>query len=133
MRTVATPVLFSLFLFFLFTGLVFKIQHWPGGEVLILVSIALEAGMTCSIVWEISSSKNVNRGTKMAGITVYGLVLLLSFFPIGGRAYTFGLWSALLLFLVPLIAGLIYLTIGRRKFAPKEREIDKIKFDSFEL
>ena len=126
MRTPATPILFALTLFLFFIGVLFKIMHWSFGEFLIVLSLLSNAGFIFAMMWEIVSSKNVNVSVKRIWAIAYFLILITSVYLCLSHSI-----AVLLLLPVVVITGLLHLTIARKKFAPKEREIDKIKFDSF--
>lgn len=107
----------------LFIGTLFKMQHWPGGQMVFMAGLILELFYGVLAMTEMATSKMATIGTK---------VLWMSVFVAG---------SAAVLFFMPLIAfaGFIFLMgnaynkRGRWYFvAPKSRHAD-IEFDSIDV
>ncbi len=125
MRTKGIVLLYCLQFFVLLIGIDFKIQHYPGGELLVLSGAVMEVLFYILFLRETSLSGSVGTILKTIWIVICSSVILVTI------GQTFLQKKALLLcWLISIILGLTYLTIFRKKFAPKTREIDKIKFDS---
>ena len=101
-------------------GILFKIQHYPGAELMIAIGLLLEAIFIILVLTEIISSKKATKNLKILWVIEYTLfpVLALIFFPL--------LWLGILIFL----SGTNYLSRGRKKFLFTRREVLNDDFDS---
>jgi hypothetical protein len=110
------PFYFGLSVFFI--GALFKIQHWYGGEILLLSGIVIESTFVILVLTEILTSKKATKSLKIIWCIEYSAfpVLAVLFFP------TF------FLLLLIFIGGTNYLNRGRKRFivTRKERNFDSI-------
>jgi len=104
----------------LFVGTLFRLQHWPGGSVVLIASLAVQAIFFLLVVIEIISSKKASNPAKLIGAAFYLLfpIVAYSFFPV------------LLLLALTFLTGSSYLTRARKKFIFTKREMEKPQFDS---
>ena len=101
-------------------GILFKIQHYPGAELMIAIGLLLEAIFIILVLTEIVTSKKATKNLKILWVMEYTLfpILALLYFPL--------LWLGILIFL----GGTNYLSRGRKKFLFKIREVLNEDFDS---
>ena len=107
----------------LFIGTLFKVQHWPGGQMLFMSGLVLELFYGILAMLEMATSTIASMSSK---------VLWMSLFVAGAAA---------VLFFMPLIAfaGFIFLMgnaynkRGRYYFVRKKGKYDGIEFDSIDV
>jgi hypothetical protein len=131
------PVLIPIFILqlaALLIGTMFKIMHWPDGEVIIISSYIFNFLLVLFIIIEIARSTKKPHIVKAIWIAGYSVVLLMCSPLVFLSDYTSPenpFRYLMYLFILNLFAGFVYLFFGRSAFYPKQREIDKIEFDSF--
>ena len=104
----------------LIVGILFKIQHWPGGNNLSYLGLLLEAVFLMLILIEIFNSKKAISRTKQ----IWGISYLL--IPVLSICFVPMLVMAIIIF----IGGNTYLLKGRKQFIITRREIQQSEFDT---
>ena len=107
----------------LFIGTLFKVQHWPGGQMLFMAGLALEACYMVLAMMEIMTSRKAAMGTKVlwAAIVILGSGVVLFFAPL--------IAFAGFLFLL----GNAYNRVGRKYFVTRQSRYGNVEFDSIDV
>jgi hypothetical protein len=100
-------------------GILFRIQHWLGYDVLVLAGVVLELTTAILVVIEITTSGKATKHQKILWAINYSLFPLLAVW----------LFPGLLLLLLFFLGGTDYLNRGRKNFIETRRDINN--FDSF--
>ncbi len=120
-RYLHLPFYFGLSI--LFIGILFKIQHWEGGEFMIWGGLGLLVVFFIMTLFEILTSKKARRKSKLTWAASYLLLPIVIFLFLPKLFCAFGL----------LIVGTIYLGGVRRLFITSRRDFDNITFDSIKI
>ncbi len=112
------PFYFGLFIALL--GMLFKIQHWPGGYNLLYLGLLLQAIFIILILTEIFTSKKADSRTKL----IWGLPNLV--IPIISVCFM----PMLVLPVIIFASGIRYLSRGRKHFIVTKRDLQQSDFDS---
>jgi hypothetical protein len=116
-------------------GIIFKFLL--GAEFMLLFGFLSLVFFVFLVSFEMADSENVNKGIKVLSIILIWTIPFVTLVPVfwwGWYIDTFHFLginlASLLTVSIPVIAGAVYLTVGRRVFIPKVSAIDKIEFDS---
>jgi hypothetical protein len=120
-RYLHVPFYFGLSILAL--GILFKIQHYPGGLLFTGIGSVLELTFFSLLIAEVFTSGKAKRNIKLTWGFGYCLLLF--------GAFVFWWFSLLSLIFFIALAGFCYLQAGRKKFITTKEDIRQITFDSF--
>jgi hypothetical protein len=115
-RFLRLPFYLGLSAHFIFSLL--RLQHWPGLDVLRIISLSCFAIFFLLVFAEMIGSRKARPLTKIIWLSTYVITLAVSFY--------FIFFSLLAI----VVLGILYLRVGRKYFLHNKKDYEKIEFDS---